>query len=101
MEETSCAADTQLGRSYNEIGGHKKKKKKTDLNELEEWSGPSEMELFWEKLEVLHVEIKCMKPDCTINAEEAVQKNQSWGFGLLQTEQANNMLMFWERWIFE
>lgn len=98
MEETSCAADTQLGRSYNEIGGHNKKK--TDLNELEEWSRPSEMEFFWEKLEVLHTEIKCIKTDCTINAEKAVQKNQSWGFHLLQTEQANNMLMFWERWIF-
>lgn len=98
MEEISCAADTQLGRSYNETGGHNKKK--SDLNELEEWSGPSETELFWEKLELLHIEIQCIKTDCTINAERAVQKNRNWGSGLLQTEQANNMLVFWERWIF-
>lgn len=98
MEKYSCAADIKLGRSYNEFGGHNQKK--SDLNELEEWSGPSEMELFWDKLEILHIQIKCIKTDCTISAETAALKSRSWGFGVPQTEQANNVLVFWKRWIF-
>lgn len=40
------------------------------------------------------------KTDCTISAETAALKNRSWGFGVPQTEQANNVLVFWKRWIF-
>jgi len=43
-EKTSWAADIKQGRSYDEFGGHDQKK--SDLDELEKLSGPSEMELF-------------------------------------------------------
>lgn len=98
MEKTSYAADTKLGRSCDEFGGHNQKK--SNLEELEKWSGLNKMELFWDELEALPIEIECIKADCTISAETAVLKNRSWVFGVPQTEQGNNMLVFWKRWIF-
>lgn len=52
------------------------------------------MELFWDKLEVLHIEIKCVHTDCTKAGETAAHEKGSRHFGVPQSEQANNMLLF-------